>query len=200
MPSGKPSGRTAWSPAVVVICFVAVVATATPATAQEFPYLRAVISSLWNAPPPPSVTAEEVARESIVELAREQLGTPYRLGATSPERGFDCSGLVVYVMNQLGISLPRTAALQARIGQEVVRDRSQLRPGDLLTFGRGSRISHVGIYAGNGRYIHASSSRRQVIETALPTSSWWRGVRRVVLPQDEAPARVAQAADPADEA
>jgi cell wall-associated NlpC family hydrolase len=164
-----------------LICVFFLLALATPVSAQDFPYLRAVISGMRSAPAAPAVTAEEVTRQSIVELARQQLGVRYRLGATSPDRGFDCSGLVVYVMNQLGFSLPRTAALQAHMGEEVIRDRSQLRPGDLLTFGRGTRISHIGIYAGNGRYIHASSGQGEVIEAPLPTSTWWRGVRRVVL-------------------
>jgi cell wall-associated NlpC family hydrolase len=178
MPTGiRTAGRS--RPVAVVPVFVLLLLSfAAPVAAQDFPYLRALISAARSAP---KVTVEEVARESIVELAREQIGMPYRYGVSDPGRGFDCSGLVLYVMGELGFSLPRTAALQSRTGQEVVRDRSQLRPGDLLTFGRGSRITHIGIYSGNGRYIHASSVRGQVVEAALPTSSFWRGVRRVVL-------------------
>jgi cell wall-associated NlpC family hydrolase len=163
-----------------LICVVFLIFFAAPASAQDFPYLRAVISGMRSAPAAPAVTVEEIVRDSIVDLARQQIGTPYRLGASAPGRAFDCSGLVLYVMNQLGFSLPRTAALQARMGQEI-RDRSQLRPGDLLYFGRGSRVTHIGIYSGNGRYIHASSTRGQVTESALPTSTWWRGVRRLEL-------------------
>jgi hypothetical protein len=163
------------------ICVLFLLSVASPLSAQDFPYLRAVISGLRAPAASSAPVAEEVVRDSIVALARQQLGTPYRLGAHSPERGFDCSGLVVFVMNQLGISMPRTAALQARTGQEVIRNPNQLRPGDLLTFGRGSRITHVGIYSGNGRYIHASTGRRQVVEANLPTSTWWRGVRRLAL-------------------
>jgi len=174
-------------PAVILPFCLLLLLTAAPALeAQDFPYLRALISGTRAAP---RVTAEDVARESIVQLAREQLGTPYRYGSSSPERGFDCSGLVLYVMNQLGFTLPRTAALQSRAGEEVVRDRSELRPGDLLTFGRGSRISHIGIYSGNGRYIHASTRRGQVVEATLPTSSYWRGVRRLVVAQELQPVR-----------
>jgi cell wall-associated NlpC family hydrolase len=179
MPSGILRGRALRPAALILFCILSLLGSASDLDAQSFPYLRTLLSG------PRTVTAdivrEDMVRDSIVALARQQIGTPYRLGATSPERGFDCSGLVVYVMNQLGISLPRTAALQARVGQEVVRDRGQLRPGDLLTFGRGSRISHVGIYIGNGRYIHASSGRGEVTETVVPTSTWWRGVRRLPL-------------------
>jgi cell wall-associated NlpC family hydrolase len=184
MRSGPRSG-TPLRPAVIVpVCLLLLVSAAPPLDAQDFPYLRALISGARAAP---RVTAEDVARESIVELAREQIGTPYRYGSSSPDRGFDCSGLVLYVMNQLGFTLPRTAALQSRAGEEVVRDRAELRPGDLLTFGGGSRITHIGIYSGNGRYIHASTRRGQVVEAMLPTSSYWRGVRRLVVAQEPQP-------------
>lgn len=179
MPPGIPWGRLLRPSVLLLICAASLLGSATQLNAQSFPYLRTLLSG--NRTVTVDIAREDMVRDSIVTLARQQIGTPYRLGATSPERGFDCSGLVVYVMNHLGISLPRTAALQARVGQEVVRDKSQLRAGDLLTFGRGSRISHVGIYIGNGRYIHASSGLGQVTETTVPTSTWWRGVRRLPL-------------------
>jgi cell wall-associated NlpC family hydrolase len=187
MPRGIFAGWAVRPAAGPLTCVLLLLCLATPAAAQDFPYLRAVISGMRSAPPAPNASVEDIVRDSIVDVARQHIGTPYRLGASSPGRAFDCSGFVLHVMNQFGISLPRTAALQSRVGQEVVRDRSQLRPGDLLTFGRGSRITHVGIYSGNGRYIHASSARGQVTETTLPTSSWWRGVRRVVLAGHDLP-------------
>lgn len=129
-------------------------------------------------------------RDSIVAIARGQIGTRYVLGGTTPQ-GFDCSGLVKYVMATLKVNLPRTAAQQARIGDEVSRDPNRLRPGDLLTFGgRGQRgVSHIGIYVGNGRYVHASSVAGRVIESDLsrtgsPLIKAWRGVRRVVAGTD----------------
>ena len=124
-------------------------------------------------------------RDSLVNVARAQLGTRYVLGGTTP-KGFDCSGLVRYVMASLKVELPRTAAQQARIGDEVSTDPSRLRPGDLLTFGwKGKRgVSHIGIYVGEGRYIHASSGAGRVIESDLNRSGRlikaWRGVRRIV--------------------
>ena len=84
-------------------------------------------------------------RDSIVALARAQLGTRYVLGGTTPERGFDCSGLIRYIAQALRLDVPRTANEQSRAGSAVVRDVSRLRPGDLLTFGSGSRISHIGM-------------------------------------------------------
>jgi cell wall-associated NlpC family hydrolase len=125
-------------------------------------------------------------RDSLVTVARGQIGARYVLGGTTP-KGFDCSGLVRYVMAALKVELPRTAAQQARIGDEVSTDTTRLRPGDLLTFGfKGKRgVSHIGIYVGQGRYIHASSVAGRVIESDLnrtgsPLIKAWRGVRRVV--------------------
>jgi cell wall-associated NlpC family hydrolase len=132
-----------------------------------------------------SESAQSV-RDTVVAVARAQIGTRYVLGGTTP-KGFDCSGLVRYVMGALRVELPRTAAQQARIGDEVSTDPSRLRPGDLLTFGRrGARgVSHIGIYVGDGRYVHASSVAGRVIESDLsrtgsPLIKAWRGVRRIV--------------------
>ena len=125
-------------------------------------------------------------RDSLVSVARAQVGTRYIRGGQSPERGFDCSGLVRYVMAALQVNMPRTARQQATSGLAVVRDTNRLRPGDLLTFGKGRRgVSHIGIYVGNGRFVHASSKAGRVIEsdidrTASPLVRAWRGVRRVV--------------------
>jgi len=123
-------------------------------------------------------------RDSIVAMARGQIGTRYKLGGTSPNRALDCSGLVKYVMSALDVMLPRTARQQATVGQEVPKDLAALKPGDLLTFGRGKKISHIGIYVGDGRMVHASTSQRRVIETKLtarsPLIRQWKGVRRLV--------------------
>lgn len=124
----------------------------------------------------------EARRDSVVSMARQQLGRRYVFGGTSP-RGFDCSGFTQYLMRAFDVNLPRTAAAQAQVGREVPRDRSMLRPGDILTFGRGGRVTHVGVYVGNGRYVHASSGQGQIVESSLdrPQNSLvraWMGVRR----------------------
>lgn len=124
--------------------------------------------------------------DSIVALARAQIGKRYVFGGESPSRGFDCSGLVQYVAAALHISVPRTARLQASVGDPIPADTSRLLPGDLLTFGRGKSISHVGIYVGHGRFIHASTAAGRVIETKLfrPPARGikpWRGARRLEL-------------------
>jgi cell wall-associated NlpC family hydrolase len=143
---------------------------------------------LTDAPKPFTAWSNSVHsfRDSLVTMARAQVGTKYVHGGQSPEGGFDCSGLVKYVMASLHVRLPRTAAQQAASGLAVTRDTTRLRPGDLLTFGKGKRgVSHIGIYIGNGRYVHASSVAGRVIESPIerprsPLIKSWRGVRRVV--------------------
>lgn len=126
-----------------------------------------------------NITARQ---DSVVNLARQQLGRRYVWGGTSP-RGFDCSGFTQYLGRALGLDVPRTAAQQASAGREIPRDRSLLRPGDILTFGRAGRVTHVGVYVGEGRYIHASSGAGRIVESDLdrPSSRLvraWVGVRR----------------------
>lgn len=126
-------------------------------------------------------------RDSLVALARAQVGTKYVHGGETPARGFDCSGLVRYIVAALHIMVPRTAAKQAFAGVEVPKDTALMLPGDLVTFGRGTKgaVSHIGIYVGNGRIVHASTKAGEVIETDLlkPKVAGvkrWRGARRVL--------------------
>jgi cell wall-associated NlpC family hydrolase len=127
------------------------------------------------------------ARDSLVTLAREQVGLKYKLGAKAPGKAFDCSGLVQWVMSKFDLILPRTTREQVKEGVEVAKDASALLPGDLLFFGKGRTVSHVGIYVGDGKYVQAANRRAGVIETPLPTgkaaTTWWKTARRV-LPAD----------------
>ena len=86
---------------------------------------------------------------SAVRIARTQLGVPYVYGGASPG-GFDCSGLVMFVYSQVGVSLPHNAAAQYNYGTPV--SQSDLQPGDLVFF---DGLGHVGIYIGGGQFIHA---------------------------------------------
>jgi cell wall-associated NlpC family hydrolase len=137
--------------------------------------------------PRPFAAFDESARslrDSIVALARAQIGKRYVYGGESPSRGFDCSGLVQYVAAALHIHVPRTARLQAHVGDSIPADTTRLLPGDLLTFGNGKAVTHIGIYVGNGRMVHASTAAGKVIETKLirPPARGikpWRGVRRL---------------------
>ena len=127
--------------------------------------------------------------DSVVAIARAQLGTRYRLGGESP-RAFDCSGLVQYVMRALDFSLPRTAREQATVGVPVPTDTAQLRAGDLLLFGRKGKVTHIGIYVGNGRFVHASTGAHRVVERPLlrkPARGIvpWIGARRLFATADD---------------
>ena len=141
--------------------------------------------SLVRAPmvaaPPATVpapdTAGTVSLESspgrlILVLAERQLGAPYRFGGASPE-GFDCSGLVLHVHGLAGLTVPRTAAGQSLQARPV--QRADLQAGDLLFFssrGRGREVDHVGIYAGDGRFVHAPRTGRDVGYDRLD-DPWW---------------------------
>lgn len=103
--------------------------------------------------------------DSVVTVVWALIGRPYEFGGASLQAGFDCSGLVRFVLSKVDLALPRTARQQARIGAPVARDR--LRPGDLLTFGRGDSVAHIGIYVGDGKYVHASSIAGRVIVSPL---------------------------------
>ncbi len=132
-------------------------------------------------------TSVHAFRDSIlVSVARTAVGTRYVRGGESFQGGFDCSGLIRYIMRALDVTVPRTAAEQADAGLALGRDPARLLPGDLLTFGTGARgASHVGIYVGNGRFVHASSVAGRVIESDVrrPPSRLvkvWRDTRRVL--------------------
>ena len=121
--------------------------------------------------------------DQIVATAKEYLGTPYVWGGTSP-KGFDCSGFVYYVYQQYGYQLQRRASLQyANNGVSV--SKSQLQPGDLVFFSDSvDPIGHVGMYIGNGYFIHASSGKGCVCITALEGSSYYvnhyAGAKRII--------------------
>jgi len=125
-------------------------------------------------------------RDSLVRLTRQQVGLKYRFGAKQPGIAFDCSALVQWIAGLFGSDLPRTAAQQARTGLEIPKDTSHLLPGDLLLFGKGKRVDHIGIYVGEGRYVHAANRRKGVIESELARArpSYWKSARRIFLDTD----------------
>ncbi len=129
-----------------------------------------------------SVTAAgKVTGAEILAEAKKYLGTPYVYGGASPA-GFDCSGFVYYVLKQLGYSVSRTPASQFNYGTTV--SKANLQVGDIVFFAgtAASGISHVGIYAGNGQFIHSPNSRSTVSYSDLTTGYWanhYHGARRV---------------------
>ena len=140
--------------------------------------------------PPSEEVSKVCARlDSVVAVARAQLGIRYRLGGES-RRAFDCSGLVQYVMHALDYSLPRTAREQAKLGAAVPTDTAQLRAGDLLLFGKKGKVTHIGIYVGNGQFVHASIKAKRVVERPLlrkpaPGIVPWIGARRLIAMPDD---------------
>jgi cell wall-associated NlpC family hydrolase len=126
-------------------------------------------------PETPSVLGEEAALRAIA-----MVGKPYRYGGADLN-GFDCSGLVLYVYHELGIDLPHSAAEQHRFTTRVSRD--ELLPGDLIFFRiNHKRISHVGIYVGDNRFVHAPQSGKNIVIRSLDEEYYrkhWVGAGRV---------------------
>jgi len=115
-----------------------------------------------------AVSAQQGLGAVIAQQALAQVGTPYRYGGADPQRGFDCSGLVTYVHAREGVSVPRTAAAQFAAARKVAV--ADLRAGDLLFYRLvpGSReVTHVGIYTGQGRFVHAPQSGKLVGAASL---------------------------------
>ncbi|MFO7653356.1 MAG: C40 family peptidase [Candidatus Krumholzibacteriia bacterium] len=137
--------------------------------------------------PAPGGAEDAVLGARAAELATAQIGKPYSFGAIGPDR-FDCSGLIFFVYGSLGVSLPRVARDQMRAGVGV--SLADARPGDLLFFRlRGSNVDHVGMYLGDGRFVHAPNRSRPISVDLL--DDYWRPrlrtVRRVLSPQGDPP-------------
>jgi cell wall-associated NlpC family hydrolase len=127
--------------------------------------------------------ADPAAANAVLMRAISLVGTPYRYGGNTPEGGFDCSGLVNYVFrDMLDLQLPRTSrALADYQGPRIPPDR--LATADLVFFGRGGSVTHVGIYVGEGRFVHAPTSGGTVRLDRLDGHYWrdhYSGARRVL--------------------
>ncbi len=126
------------------------------------------LSSHKNLTPPESVRTHKVVR-----TAYAQLGKKYRPGGASPQKGFDCSGLVWWSYLQNGVKVPRRSTEQAKTGRKIPKKSAQ--PGDIVVFriNRNPAGLHTGIYAGDGKFIHSPSSGKQVCLESLRAPSWW---------------------------
>ena len=172
-------------PALLVLALAALCTTgahATPTNADdEFDKLladRGILTKIDH-------VRQNVAHKAseLVTNAMGFLGVPYKWGGTDADSGFDCSGFVVSVYQQsIGLLLPRKAAQQAAVTEKI--DQTELQPGDLVFFNTMRRaFSHVGIYVGNGKFIHAPKAGAEVRVESMGGSYWQRrfdGARRVV--------------------
>ena len=132
---------------------------------------------------PPNGMSREQAVNEITSRSVLLLGTPYRLGGSHPSEGLDCSGLISHVMaDAFKIRFPRTTEEQATVGIEI--PRRELAPGDLVFFNTTGRAnSHVGVYLGDRRFVHAPTSRGVVRIESLDQGYWARRfdqARRVI--------------------
>lgn len=161
-----------------------------PATAQAAPRQNNTTSTrpatstgaVANRTSAPAPKVNPVVGKSVIETAMSHIGIRYRYGGTSRSGGFDCSGFVYTVYRHHGVSLPRTSIQQSQHGAAV--NRGDLAAGDLVFFrtNRGTRINHVGIYIGGGRFVHASSAGGSVRTDNLNSGYYQRtyaGARRV---------------------
>ncbi|HYF38825.1 MAG TPA: C40 family peptidase [Gemmatimonadales bacterium] len=157
--------------------------TSVPGSGRGQPEPAGTVSAPLEPQPPPASLAD-----SIVATAAEAMGRPYEYGGTGEDgEGFDCSGLIQYAFGKHGIQLPRRSVDQAREGIKMDKKLEQLRPADLLTFSnRGGAVTHVGLYMGEGRFIHSATRGVQVstLSPSDPYGRWWYkrwvGVRRII--------------------
>jgi cell wall-associated NlpC family hydrolase len=178
-----------------MLCAAAISSHAATAPSPEAACIASALDTLFSAaltdelaadapldPPAQSVTnAVEDPQRMLVDFALQLRDIRYRRGGRVPTTGFDCSGFVQYVFAQvLGLDLPGDSASQFDSGSKIAR--SDMRAGDLVFFHiHGKRISHVGIYLGEGRFIHAPTTGERVKVSNLGENYWARrfaGARR----------------------
>lgn len=146
-------------------------------------------------------TTAKAHPKNVLKTAFSQVGKPYRYGGSKPETGFDCSGFVKWVYSQYGIGLPRSSRDMMGSGTSI--SRKDLKPGDLVFFGKKKRITHVGIYTGDNKYIHSPSTGKSIKESSLDDRArgeYYAGARRLLkydsrsgIDNDQKSAWVAQA-------
>lgn len=161
----------------------------------RIPSGRRVPPEAAGTPMAPPVSSEagsaaelQTLNDSIIATATKAMGQPYSYGGTGADgEGFDCSGLIQYSYAKHGITLPRRSTDQAREGKKIDRRLKLLAPADILTFSnRGGEVTHVGLYMGDGRFIHSASRGVQVsvLSGEDPYGRWWYkrwvGARRIV--------------------
>lgn len=155
----------------------------TTQSSQELANTTSLITELSNVDAATEKPKKWTAKaQEVIVNALSMMGVPYRYGGTSPESGFDCSGFVNYVYKHaVSLSLPRTASALSQVGHVI--EKTELRPGDLVFFNTLRRsFSHVGIYIGDNKFIHAPSSGKSVTVMNMDNQYWadrYEGARRL---------------------
>ncbi|GAA5123961.1 C40 family peptidase [Pseudonocardia adelaidensis] len=163
MPKHLPA-LAARAAVVTTTAALATVVAVLPATAEAAPAAPVAVdvtpvvkSSPALAEPALAASAAAATRAAALDHAMSKIGSPYRYGASGPN-AFDCSGLVSWAYKKVGKALPRTSRAMSNVGTPV--SRADLQPGDLVFFYK--PVSHVGIYIGNGKIVHASTRKSPV--------------------------------------
>lgn len=185
--TATPTRRSFFTARSALVAFaIAAGAISLPQTADAMitPEARGSLKGL-------SSQQQDSLRDQVVAAGLDAIGTPYTWGGEDPDDGFDCSGLVAFVYREIaGMDLPRRARDQRAKGANVAK--SKLQPGDLVFFntrGRGA-VSHVGIYIGDDKFVHAPTSGSTVRIDSLDSTYWskvYRGARALIKP-DSTPA------------
>ena len=163
---------------VLILSLTALAASVSPAGADEANRQDAAQGSMATVGENLSASARPLLK------ALSMIGTPYKFGGSKPDQGVDCSGFVRHVYKESSdVALPRSAKDMSQEGKEVAE--TELKPGDLVFFNtRKKPFSHVGIYAGNGEFVHASSGARKQVTVSRMGDRYWstrfNGARRVL--------------------
>lgn len=174
-----------------LICAAALLSSLAAADTQRAHYTHMTTIPLFHKMGSADVEAsntQATQRDDLIKFAKTLIGTPYKYGGTTP-KGFDCSGLVRFVFAELGHQLPRISREQYQALTPV--DKPQI--GDLVFFGRGNRVSHVGIYVGGDKMLHAPSSGKAVAIDTFTSGYWGKryiGARSVIEANDVQVAKI----------
>ena len=175
-----PAPLAPWAAALLCTCLLALAGCgSSKPQARKSPPPPPASQRAW-----PVVEADDpAAATSVLMRAIGLVGTPYRYGGNTPESGFDCSGLVTYVYrDMLDLRLPRTSRELAQVQGPKIETR-RLAPADLVFFGSKGNVTHVGIYVGEGRFVHAPSTGGPVRLDHLDGPYWrdhYSGAKRVL--------------------
>lgn len=158
-----------------------------------FLFLFLPLQTNVQAAPAPAIAEAPalMSHDDMVMVALSLIGTPYKFGGSDPDSGFDCSGLVKYILGLSStVEVPRSSAEMYRMGGHTIT-LEELKAGDLIFFhiGKTKRINHVAVYIGENRFVHAPSSGNKVRVDKLGDKYWTRyliGARRV-LPENDLP-------------